>query len=330
MLEVIELRKDYQDFNIQLDFKINQGEFFSLLGPSGCGKTTTLRLLAGLESSDSGKILFGKKDITNLQPQKRKFGLVFQDYALFPHLNVSENILYGISHKSKVKKEKRLQELLDLFQLTSLKERSIRHLSGGEQQRVALARTLAVKPELLLLDEPFAALDPSLRQSLREEIKELQKKLGLTIIFVTHNQEEALSLSDRVALMQEGRIVQVAEPFEIYTKPKTEHVAGFFGKVNLLELVICNKTLSWGNMKLDTALEDGSYLFAIRPEHLMEGAGTNGTILSSSYLGFATLYVVKTIFGLLHYLELDSASIKPDGTEIELALKKAVPVRKIT
>lgn len=328
MLEVIDLRKNYPDFNIQLDFNIKQGEFFSLLGPSGCGKTTTLRLLAGLERCDSGTILFRKKDITHLQPQKRRFGLVFQDYALFPHLNVRENILYGINQKNKSEKEKRLLEMLDLFQLISLKERSIRHLSGGEQQRVALARALAVKPEILLLDEPFAALDPSLRQSLREELKELQKKLGLTIVFVTHNQEEALSLSDRVALLQEGRIIQVAEPFEIYTKPKTEYVAGFFGKVNFLELTVCRKTLSWGNTTVDIDLEDGSYLLAIRPEHLTAGTGVKGTVTSSSYLGFATLYVVKTVFGLLHYLELDSGSIKPKGTEIELSLKKAVPVRK--
>lgn len=328
MLEVRNLQKNYPNFSVFVDFKLKKGEFFSLLGPSGCGKTTTLRLIAGLEKPDSGKILLSGEDITNLPPQKRKFGLVFQNYALFPHLSVSENILYGLSKESNEMKKERLEEMLELFKLTELKDRSIRRLSGGEQQRVALARSLATKPRLLLLDEPFAALDPSLRQSLREELKTLQDKLDLTIVFVTHNQEEALSLSDRVALMDKGRIVQVATPFEIYTKPKSDYAASFFGQVNFLELEVQDKKLKWGGTSIDVDLNEGIYRFAVRPEHLIEGKGVRGRIIRGSYLGFAVEYIVATSQGELRYLELNPHSVKCSGTEIELSLLQAIPVEK--
>lgn len=333
MLEVINLKKEYPDFRVLVDFKLQKGEFLSLLGPSGCGKTTTLRLIAGLEASDEGQILLNGVDITKLSPQKRKFGLVFQDYALFPHLDVEENIIYGISRESKEVKRARLEEMLDLFHLSMLRKRSVRHLSGGEQQRVALARALAPKPEVLLLDEPFAALDPTLRLSLREELKQLQEKLGLTIIFVTHNQEEALSLSHRIILMEQGKIVQVDRPFLIYKKPQTEYVANFFGKVNLVELEVKDNKIVWGQSLFvsESPLSDGAYRYPIRPEELEIGSGVKGKIISNSYLGFGVEYVVATDYGRLRYLEVAPNFIREDGDEIELTLKTSelAPLGKI-
>ncbi|MDD2430233.1 MAG: ABC transporter ATP-binding protein [Firmicutes bacterium] len=331
MLKIDHLLKSYPNFRISVDFYVNKGEFFSLLGPSGCGKTTTLRLISGLEDSDSGRIFLNGEDITRLSPQKRQFGLVFQDYALFPHLNVEENILYGISKENKTLKKQRLEELLGLFRLEHLQKRSVRHLSGGEQQRVALARALAPSPQLLLLDEPFAALDPSLRQSLREELKELQQKLQLTIIFVTHNQEEALSLSHRIAIMDKGTITQIAEPFELYTKPESKDIASFFGEVNFVKLSVSNNEVKWGEkgFLLEEAVEDGDYLFAIRPEYLLEGKGVEAEVTSSSFLGFGVLYLVKTKYGTLRYLETAPSKIKTEGTKLELTIqaKNLIPIK---
>ena len=323
MLEVKNLQKSYDNFNIAVDFTIAKGEFFSLLGPSGCGKTTTLRLIAGLEDCDSGSIKLSGLDITKLPPQKRNLGLVFQDYALFPHLSVTENILYGLRKEKREIKERRL---LALFKLEDLKDRSVRRLSGGESQRVALARALAVEPNLLLLDEPFAALDPALRQSLREELKELQKTLGLTIVFVTHNQEEALSLSDRIALLENGRIVQMGTPFEIYTQPNSPYVASFFGQVNLVQLEVKKGQIIFGSTTLPLEVADGIYQFAIRPEHLQIGGGVRGRIIKRSYLGFAVEYLVATNLGELRYLDFNPNSLRENGSEIELSLRKALLV----
>ncbi len=326
MLEVKDLQKSYDNFNIAVDFTIAKGEFFSLLGPSGCGKTTTLRLIAGLEDCDSGSIKLSGLDITKLPPQKRNLGLVFQDYALFPHLSVTENILYGLRKEKREIKERRLKDLLALFKLEDLKDRSVRRLSGGESQRVALARALAVEPNLLLLDEPFAALDPALRQSLREELKELQKTLGLTIVFVTHNQEEALSLSDRIALLENGRIVQMGTPFEIYTQPNSPYVASFFGQVNLVQLEVKKGQIIFGSTTLPLEVADGIYQFAIRPEHLQIGGGVRGRIIKRSYLGFAVEYLVATNLGELRYLDFNPNSLRENGSEIELSLRKALLV----
>lgn len=230
------LEKDYPEFDLKLELAVESGEFFSLLGPSGCGKTTLMRLIAGLEKPDRGSITLNGRDITGLSPEQRRIGLVFQNYALFPHLNVSENIEYGLKlqKRSPADRKRRVGEMLALFRLETLAERTILQLSGGEQQRVALARALAVEPEVLLLDEPFSALDYEIRSRLRDELKQLQRSLGFTTIFVTHQQEEALSISDRIALMRQGRIIQSGSPREVYENPANRFAAEFLGDANLI------------------------------------------------------------------------------------------------
>lgn len=230
------LEKDYPEFNLRLELAVENGEFFSLLGPSGCGKTTLLRLIAGLEKPDRGSITLNGRDITGLNPEQRRIGLVFQNYALFPHLNVSENIEYGLKlqKRSPVDRKRRVGEMLALFRLEALAERTIQQLSGGEQQRVALARALAVEPEVLLLDEPFSALDYEIRSRLRDELTQLQRSLGFTTIFVTHQQEEAIAISNRIALMRRGRIIQSGSPREVYENPANRFAAEFLGDANLI------------------------------------------------------------------------------------------------
>lgn len=219
-----------------VDLEVARGEFLTLLGPSGCGKTTILRMVAGFEMPSSGTIRIEDKDVTNLKPHQRKIGMVFQAYALFPNMTVRDNIAFGlkVAHRSGSEIDARVREMLDLIKLPQLADRYPYQLSGGQQQRVALARALAIKPQILLLDEPLSALDAKIRVSLREEIRALQRQLGITTIFVTHDQEEALSMSDRICVMSEGRIEQLGTPFEIYNYPKTRFVASFVGTLNIL------------------------------------------------------------------------------------------------
>jgi putative spermidine/putrescine transport system ATP-binding protein len=222
-----------QDFNLD----VGQGEFVSFLGPSGCGKTTVLRMIAGFEEPSDGQILVGGQDVTRLKPNQRNIGMVFQAYALFPNLTVAQNIAFGLRVKgvAKADQDQRVTEMLNLIKLPQLGDRYPYQLSGGQQQRVALARALAPSPKLLLLDEPLSALDAKVRVSLREEIRAIQQRLGITTIFVTHDQEEALSISDRIAVMHQGVAEQVATPFEIYNRPSTRFVANFVGTLNVLE-----------------------------------------------------------------------------------------------
>jgi putative spermidine/putrescine transport system ATP-binding protein len=227
-----------QDFNLD----IARGEFVSFLGPSGCGKTTVLRMVAGFEEPSAGSIVVGGKDVTRLKPNQRNIGMVFQAYALFPNLTVARNIGFGLRVAGMAKSDidVRVTEMLKLIGLEKFGDRYPYQLSGGQQQRVALARALAPKPKLLLLDEPLSALDAKVRVSLREEIRSIQQKLGITTIFVTHDQEEALSISDRIAVMYGGRAEQVGTPFEIYNRPATKFVANFVGTLNVLEGVVSN------------------------------------------------------------------------------------------
>ena len=216
---------------------IAAGEFFSLLGPSGCGKTTSLRMIAGFELPDSGRVHVGGKDITDLPVHRRDMGMVFQSYALFPHRTVAENVAFGLRMREvpKPEIERRVKAALAQVALTGLEERKPGQLSGGQQQRVALARALVVEPPVLLCDEPLGALDRKLRQQMQFELKELQKRLGVTLVFVTHDQEEALAMSDRIAVMNRGRVEQVGAPTEIYERPRTRFVADFIGEINILE-----------------------------------------------------------------------------------------------
>ena len=221
--------------DITLD--IVEGEFFTFLGPSGCGKTTTLRLIAGLEYPDSGRIFFGDEDVTDQPPYRRGTGMVFQNYALWPHMTVYENVAYGLKIRKLPKEEirRRVYEVLELVKLRGLENRYPTQLSGGQQQRVALARALVIRPRVLLLDEPLSNLDAKLRLEMREEIKSIQKELKITTIYVTHDQEEALAISDRIAVMNRGKVVQVGAPREVYRYPKSLFVATFLGRCTLLE-----------------------------------------------------------------------------------------------
>ncbi|MBD3171026.1 ATP-binding cassette domain-containing protein [Candidatus Bathyarchaeota archaeon] len=220
-----------------VNLTINDGEFFTFLGPSGCGKTTTMRLVAGLEYPTEGSIFYDEEDVTQLQSYKRNTGMVFQNYALWPHMKVEENIAYGLKVRKIPKDEvnKRVEKVIDLVGLEGMGERFPNQLSGGQQQRVALARVLVVEPDILLLDEPLSNLDAKLRVEMREEIKDIQRKLGITTIYVTHDQEEAMAISDRIAIQNHGRIMQVGTPHEIYNNPENLFIATFIGKGALLE-----------------------------------------------------------------------------------------------
>ena len=224
--------------------EIKPGEFFTLLGPSGCGKTTLLRMIAGFNSVDGGEICFDEKVINNLEAHKRDIGMVFQNYAIFPHLTVAENVAYGLKAK-KCPKEQipgKVEEALDLVQIKNLKDRKPNELSGGQQQRVALARAFVIEPGVLLMDEPLSNLDAKLRVQMRTAIKKLQRRLGITTIYVTHDQEEALAISDRIAVMKEGNIMQVGTPEAIYKKPENTFVAGFIGVSNFVECEVKGDT----------------------------------------------------------------------------------------
>jgi len=238
-LEIKDIRKQFQQ-NVVVkgfDLGIEKGEFISLLGPSGCGKTTVLRMVAGFESPTAGQIRIDGKDVTVLRPNQRNVGMVFQAYALFPNMTVADNVAFGLKVAKRPAAEiaSRVDEMLNMIKLPHLAGRFPYQCSGGQQQRVALARALAHKPKVLLLDEPLSALDAKIRVSLREDIRALQRELGITTIFVTHDQEEALSMSDRVVVMNEGRAEQVGTPFEIYNQPATKFVASFVGTLSILK-----------------------------------------------------------------------------------------------
>jgi len=241
-LSIKNVRKSFGSVTVVEDFDLDvaQGEFVSFLGPSGCGKTTMLRIVAGFEEPSAGRVFIGGKDVTGLKPNQRSIGMVFQAYALFPNMTAAQNIGFGlkVARMPKAQAEKRIAEMLRLIGLPELGDRYPYQLSGGQQQRVALARAMAAKPQVLLLDEPLSALDAKVRVSLREEIRQIQKELGITTIFVTHDQEEALSMSDRVVVMNKGRADQIGTPFEIYNRPATRFVAGFVGTLNVLKGIV--------------------------------------------------------------------------------------------
>ena len=223
-----------------VDLSFDKGEFVTLLGPSGCGKTTILRMIAGFEYPNSGRILVEGKDVTDVPPNKRQIGMVFQAYALFPNMNVADNIGFGlkVAGRPRAEREARTEEMLKLIGLAGYGKRFPFELSGGQQQRVALARALAPSPRMLLLDEPLSALDAKIRVSLREQIREIQRELGITTVFVTHDQEEALSISDRIVVMNAGNVEQFGQPFDIYNRPQTRFVATFVGTLNTLEATV--------------------------------------------------------------------------------------------
>jgi putative spermidine/putrescine transport system ATP-binding protein len=303
-LEIQDLKKTYGAQNVvqNVDLAIQRGEFVSFLGPSGCGKTTTLRMVAGFEVPSEGAIRINDRDVTYLHPSQRNVGMVFQAYALFPNMTVAQNIGFGlkVGRRSSSEIASRVDEMLQLIKLPHLGSRYPYQLSGGQQQRVALARALAIKPQVLLLDEPLSALDAKIRVSLREEIKAVQRALGITTIYVTHDQEEALSMSDRIVVMNEGRIEQIGTPFEIYNYPRTRFVASFVGTLNILrgnvtdpasgKLSIDGQEVSSARGIVDASPGDVRAL-ALRPESisLQDAPGQknrlSGTIEEVNFLG---------------------------------------------
>ncbi len=265
-LELNNIRKKYDDFDICVDFRIRKGEFFTLLGPSGCGKTTLLRIIAGFIQPDSGELILNSKNITELEPKDRNISIVFQNFALFPNRNVYRNISFGPESK-KWKKERireKVENLLRKINMESFSSRKTDTLSGGEKQRVSLARAIAVEPDIILLDEPLSALDVSLRNNLRREIREIHDSTGLTTIYVTHDQEEAMTLSDRICVMNDGRAEQTGSPEEIYYSPKSLFTASFLGDSNIIPF---NSSLLYKNHAENIEVENGSMFF--RPEHCM-------------------------------------------------------------
>ncbi len=243
-IDLVSLCKRFVEVAVDcVDLTVPSGEFFSLLGPSGCGKTTTLRLIAGFEQPTSGKVLLDGVDVTNIAPHKRHVNTVFQSYALFPFLNVDENVAFGLRN-AKIEKAEikpKVQAMLELVGLTAYEKRRPGQLSGGQQQRVALARALVLDPAVLLLDEPLGALDAKLRRSLKVELKALQERVGITFLYVTHDQEEALTMSDRLAVMRSGKIVQLGGPHEIYDEPADTYVADFLGVSNLMAVDVIER-----------------------------------------------------------------------------------------
>ena len=280
-----------------LDLDVNAGEFFSMLGPSGSGKTTVLRLIAGFENASSGKITIESQDVTDLAPFDRPVNTVFQDYALFPHMSIQENVEYGLRTRKVAKDERAKQALtaIDSVKLSHLSQRLPHQLSGGQRQRIALARALVLRPKVLLLDEPLGALDKQLREEMQVELKRIQREAGITFIFVTHDQEEAMRMSDRIAVFNEGSIEQVGTPAEVYERPQTKFVASFLGVSNIF---------SGDDAK---AIFGSPTMVNIRPERiklvpadtkLKAGeSGVVGSIIEASYIGATTIYLIQTQSG---------------------------------
>ena len=267
---------------ISLD--VQSGEFVTLLGPSGCGKTTTLRIIAGLLDPDAGSVELDGRDITALAPEKRDVNTVFQNYALFPHMNVEKNISYGLRVRGMKKPEwqKRVTEMLRLVQLEGYEKRMPGQLSGGQRQRVAIARAVVLNPRLLLLDEPLGALDLKLRRQMQQELKDIQRRLGIAFVYITHDQEEALNMSDRIAIMHEGRFEQIGTPEEIYERPATRFAAGFIGQTNLLEAKVVSADAD--GVVLEYA---GTRLPARRPDFDVQAGDTVALSLRTERVGFA-------------------------------------------
>jgi len=312
--------------------EIPRGSFFALLGPSGCGKTTTLRMIGGFEEPDEGRIFLGDRDVVGLPPYRRDVNTVFQSYALFPHMTIEDNVGFGLERKGVRKRERagRVAEMLELVGLTGFARRKPRQLSGGQQQRVALARALVNQPRVLLLDEPLGALDLKLRKGMQLELKRIQHEIGITFVHVTHDQEEAMTMADTIAVMNLGRIEQLGPPQELYERPATAYVAGFLGISNLLAGTVERP----GEVRLDSGTvvrttpngRSGRVAAGVRPEKITIGPGGGenelaGTISETAYIGVATQVVVRTPAGTVQVFaqNIDAGGrVPPPGSEVTL------------
>jgi len=317
-LHLVNLTKTFGDFKAvdNLSLTIPAGSFFALLGPSGCGKTTTLRMVAGLEEPTSGQIKLGQDDITNLPPYKRWVNTVFQSYALFPHLTIYENVAFGLRRQKANDIDKQVQAMLELVELTTQAQKKPQQLSGGQQQRVAVARALINEPDVLLLDEPLGALDLKLRRQMQLELKRIQTEVGITFVHVTHDQEEAMTMADTIAVMNEGKIEQMGSPIQIYEHPKTAFVANFLGQTNLFEgtvagiegdeLAVKVKDVTLYVPLSSTEIRSGRIVFGVRPEKVkivdqgkpgLPKNQINGSIKLTAFVGVSTQYEVITNWG---------------------------------
>lgn len=304
-------RKVYNGKTVVIDdlnLTIENGELFTLLGPSGCGKTTLLRMIAGFNSIEDGDFFFGETRINDMEPSKRNIGMVFQNYAIFPHLTVRDNVAFGLKQRKVAKEEleTRTDEYLKLMQIDQFADRKPDQLSGGQQQRVALARALVINPDVLLMDEPLSNLDAKLRVDMRQAIRDIQRRIGITTVYVTHDQEEAMTISDHIAVMNLGEIQQVGSPKELYHKPHNEFVANFIGKTNLIDAKIIKENnkafLQIGEYKLELQeydhVEPQDVRVSIRPEEFIkdESGVIEATVDNSVYLGSSVNYLLNTNF----------------------------------
>ncbi|NVD39273.1 ABC transporter ATP-binding protein [Ensifer sp. HO-A22] len=331
------------------DMAIEKGEFVSFLGPSGCGKTTVLRMIAGFETPSSGSIVIDGKDQGTLKPNQRNIGMVFQAYALFPNMNVHDNVAFGLKVAGSPKSETdtRVKQMLSLIKLEHLADRFPYQLSGGQQQRVALARALAVKPQVLLLDEPLSALDAKIRVSLREEIRQIQQQLGITTVFVTHDQEEALSISDRIVVMNGGRADQIGTPFEIYNTPATRFVASFVGTLNIIEAKVADPAtgaVAIGNQQVSlkeqiAGMKGGDPIsLALRPEagSIADSAkgdtALTGEVVSTSFLGSVIRTKLRIGSDVISFDMFNDPGLTPptfgDNVTLRFAAKDLLVIRE--
>ena len=315
-----------------ISLEIPRGAFFALLGPSGCGKTTTLRMIGGFEEATSGRIFLGDRDVVGLPPYKRDVNTVFQSYALFPHMAVADNVAFGLERKRMPKGEvsTRVAEILELVDLAGLEGRKPRELSGGQQQRVALARAIVNNPRVLLLDEPLGALDLKLRKQMQLELKRIQNEVGITFVHVTHDQEEAMTMADTIAVMNGGRIEQLGTPADLYERPRTAFVAGFLGKSNLLEGTIAGdgviRLVDGSELRASTNGSRGPVSIGVRPEKIsLRDGGVNrlsGKVKESAYIGVATEVVVATSVGemTVFHQNVEAGGVAPaPGSQVTLS-----------
>lgn len=315
-IRIENISKEYNGNNVvnNVSLQVNDGEIMVLLGPSGCGKTTILRMIAGLVQTSNGKIYFDERDVSSVPPQKRNTAMVFQNYALFPHLNVEENIAFGLKVRNLSESEikRKITKIIKSVELEGLEKRKIQELSGGQKQRVALARALVITPDILLFDEPLSNLDEKLRVTMRQSIKKLQREFGITSVYVTHDQDEAMSIADYITVMNKGEIQQCATPSEIYRKPKNSFVANFVGRANLFDCLPViengNYYLEILNKKITTDINSVEALTAmIRPEHFyFDDKGIEGIVDFKEELGLITRYQIKVADKLITLDELNT------------------------
>lgn len=344
-VEVFNVTKRFGDYQAldRVSFTIDENEFFTLLGPSGCGKTTLLRMIAGFETPTEGSISLFGQEIATLPPHKRRVNTVFQSYALFPHMTLAQNIAFGLENLGweKAKREARVAEMLDLVHMTAFAARKPAQLSGGQRQRIALARALAPEPQVLLLDEPLSALDLKLRQAMRDELRTLQRKTGITFIFVTHDQDEALDMSDRICVLGKGQIQQIGTPAEIYEEPANRFVADFIGETNFMEVEVLSLSADAARVQTPFGMEitaaqkgltgPGPATLSLRPEKIgledqATGTTLKGRIAARNYMGGYTHYTVETAGRSLRVSRRNEGAVSegyPIGREVTLGFDPA-------